>query len=126
MTFRSLFAFIAFFNLDIDLIDVKTAFFYDLIDQFISIEIPKETEMEIIKNIVCKLLKTLYSLKQSLYLWYEKFSAFFLINLDLIQIHIDYNIFVSKASIKGPVFSIFVNNIKIMVPKRSGIIEKVK
>lgn len=44
MVFYVLFAIATFFDLDINQIDVKTAFLYGLINQLIYIEILKETE----------------------------------------------------------------------------------
>lgn len=78
IAFRVLFAIAAFYNLDINQMDVKTAFLYGLIDQLIYVEIPKGTESESNQNMVCKLLKALYSLKQSPRLWYKVLSTFFL------------------------------------------------
>lgn len=52
-----------YYNLDIDQIDVKTAFLYGFNDQLIYVKIPKDIKTEKTKNIVCKLLKTLYSFK---------------------------------------------------------------
>ena len=101
MAFRTLFALAAFFDLDIDQMDVKTAFLYGLIDQLIYMEIPKGTETEATKNMVCKLLKAIYGLKQSPRLWYERFSAFLLEKLGLKRIHADHSIFVSGAGLKG-------------------------
>lgn len=72
MAFRVLFAIAAFLNLDIDQMDVKTAFLYGLIDQLIYVEIPKGIESEENRGMVCKLLKAFYGLKQSPRLWYEK------------------------------------------------------
>ena len=46
MAFRVLFAIAAFLDLDIDQMDLKTAFFYDLIDQPVYVEIPKGTESD--------------------------------------------------------------------------------
>lgn len=103
--------------------DVKISFLYDLIDQLIYIEILKRTETEIIKNIVCKLFKALYNLKQSSHLWYEKLSAFLLINLGLTRIPTYHSIFILDAGIKDPVLSVFIDNIKIIAPKGSRIIE---
>lgn len=80
MAFRVLFAIVAYFDPDIDQMDVKTAFLYRLIDQLIYVEMPKGTETEANKNMVCKLLKALYGLKQSPRLWYERLSAFLLEN----------------------------------------------
>lgn len=73
MAFRFLFAIAAYFDLDIDQMDVKTAFLYGLIDQLIYVEQSKGTETEATKNMVCKLLKALYVLKQSSRLWYKQF-----------------------------------------------------
>ena len=89
-------------------------------------EVPKGTETEATKNMVCKLLRALYGLKQSPRLWYERFSAFLLTKLGLTRIHADHSIFVSEVGLKGPVLSVFVDEIKIMAPKGSGIIKKVK
>ena len=113
MAFRTLFALAAFFDLDIDQMDVKTAFLYGLIDQLIYMEIPKGTETEATKNMFCKLLKAIYGLKQSPRLWYERFLAFLLKKLGLKRIHADHSIFVSGAGLKGPILSVFVDDIKI-------------
>lgn len=53
MAFKVFFTIAAFFNLDIDQINVKTAFFYTLIDQLVYIEIFKGTELAINHDIVC-------------------------------------------------------------------------
>lgn len=106
--------------------DVKTAFLYGLIDQLIYVEIPKGTETEETKNMVCKLLKALYGLKQSPRLWYERLSAFLLEKLGLSRIHADHSIFISTAGLKGPIVSVFVDDIKIMGMKESGVIARVK
>ena len=63
MAFHVFFAIVTFYDLDIDQMDIKTAFLYVLIDQLVYVEIPKETETEVNRNMVCKLLKALYGLK---------------------------------------------------------------
>ena len=65
MAFRVLFAIAAFFDLNIDQINVKTAFLYGPINQLVYVEISKGTETKANRNMVCKLLKALYDLKQS-------------------------------------------------------------
>lgn len=77
------------------------------------------------RNMVCKLLQSLYGLKQSLHLWYKSLSIFLLPKLGSTWIYVDHSIFVLEAGIKGLVFSVFVDIIKIMVVKESGMIEKV-
>lgn len=126
MAFRVLFAVAAYFDLDIDQMDVKTAFLYGLIDQLIYMEIPKGSESKATRGMVYKLLKAIYGLKQSPRLWYERFSGFLLQKLGLAKINADHSIFISKAGLNGPVVSTFVDDIKIMAPKGSGHISRVK
>lgn len=106
--------------------DVKTAFLYGLINQLVYVKIPKKIESASNWDMVYKLLKALYGLKQSLYLWYERLSSFFLKKLGLRQINVDHSIFITSIGLDGPVFSTFINDIKIMAPKNSRIIEQVK
>ena len=126
MAFRVLFAIAAFYDLDIDQMDVKTAFLYGLIDQLIYVEIPKGTKSESNRNMVCKLLKAPYGLKKSPRLWYEVLSTFLLEKLGLKRINADHSIFVTEAGLNGPIVSTFVDDIKIMGPKESEMIERVK
>lgn len=71
---------------------------------------------------VCKLLKTLYGQKQSLQLWYDRLSGFSLEKLGLAHTHVDHSIFIIEAGLNGPIVSTFIDDIKVMAPKRSGII----
>lgn len=83
MAFRILFAIAAFFDLDINQMDVKTAFLYGSIDQLVDVHILKASKTEANRNILCELLKVLYGLKQLPQLWYERLSTFFLQKLAL-------------------------------------------
>lgn len=83
MAFKVLFTVVAYYDLDIDQIDVKTAFLYGLTDQLVYIQVPKGSETQATKGIVCKLLKTLYDLKQVPRLWYKRLSKFLLEKLGL-------------------------------------------
>ena len=55
MAFRVLFAIAAFLDLDIDQMDVKTALLYGLINQLVYVEMPKCTETDANREMVCKL-----------------------------------------------------------------------
>lgn len=68
MALKIFFKIAIFFNLDKDLINVKTAILYRLIDQFVYIKIFKGTKTKAKYNMVYKLWKALYGLKQSHYL----------------------------------------------------------
>lgn len=76
--------------------------------------------------IVCKLLKLLYKLKKFPKLWYKRLSNLFFEKIYLQQINIDYSIFVFAAGINSLIVSIFVDNIKIIGVKNSGLISRVK
>lgn len=75
---------------------------------------------------VYRLNKALYNLKQSPQLWYKYLSLFLFKKLRFSQINANYSIFIMQYNLKDPIFSIFVDDIKIMRPKGSGAIEKVK
>lgn len=83
MVFRVLFAIAAYYDLDIDQMDVKTAFLYRIINQLVYVQIPKGLKNSTNKRMVYKLLKALYSLKQASRLWYKQLSQFLLKNLGL-------------------------------------------
>jgi hypothetical protein len=73
MAFRTLFALAAYHDLEIDQMDVKTAFLNGQIIEDVYVEHPhgfgKSGE-------VCRLLKGLYGLKQSPRMWYKVIHDF--------------------------------------------------
>lgn len=74
--FQVLFVIATYFDLNIDQIDVKTAFLYEFINQLIFVEILKKTKIDANKNMVYKLFKAPYDLKQLPCLRYKKLSTF--------------------------------------------------
>ena len=72
---------------------MKIGFLYNFIHQPIYVELPKKTKIESTKNMICKLFKAFYGLKQSFCLWYKCFLRFFLNILGLLYIHANYGIF---------------------------------
>lgn len=65
VAFGVLFAIIVFFDLDIKQIDIKTAFLFNLINHLVYVNIPQTSKIGANRNIIYKLLKVLYNLKQS-------------------------------------------------------------
>lgn len=104
---------------------VKIVFFYSFINELIYIKISKKMKTNINKNIMCKLLKALYSLKQSCF-QFKRLSTFFLKQLGFKQIYIDHSIFITNADFNRPIVSMFVNDIKIMSIKKNLFIKNVK
>lgn len=75
---------------------------------------------------VYKLLKVLYGLKQLSRLWYKILSDFLLQKLGISCINTDYNIFMTLIGLDSSIISTFIDDIKIIGIKSSGIIQRVK
>ncbi len=125
MAFRVFFAIAAFYNLDVEQIDVKTAFFHGIIDQLLYIEIPKRYEQPW-KDQIYRLKKIFYGLKQSLPLWYERLAKFCFTKLGLHCLHANYSILVTDLDVNGPIITTFVDNLNIFALHESGIICHIK
>ena len=63
-------------NLEVEQLDVKTAFFHGDLDEEIYIQQPEGFEVKGKENLVCKLKKSFYGLKQAPRQWYKKFDSF--------------------------------------------------
>ena len=125
MVFRALFAIAAFYNLDIEQMDIKTAFLYGIIDQLLYVEVPKGYEQQW-KNQVCLLKKVLYGLKQSPQLWYKRLANFLFTKLGLHRLHADHSIFATDQDIKNSIITSFIDNLNIFALLGSGIISCIK
>ena len=62
-------------DLEIEQMDVKTTFFHGDLEEEIYMEEPEGFKEKGKKDYVCKLKKSLYSLKQALIQWYKKFES---------------------------------------------------
>ena len=61
-------------NLELEQLDVRTAFLHGDLDEEIYMEQPEGFEVSGKKNLVCRLKKSLYGLKQAPRQWYKKFD----------------------------------------------------
>ena len=71
-----LLALVTQFDLELQKIDVKTAFLHGYLEVIICMDQPKDLLDEGKEDHVCRLKKSLYGLKQSPRLWYRRFDAF--------------------------------------------------
>ena len=73
---RILLALVAQYELDLDQLDVKTAFIHGDLDEEIYMTQPMGLKTAGKENMICKLKKSLYGLKQSPRQWYKRFDNF--------------------------------------------------
>jgi Reverse transcriptase (RNA-dependent DNA polymerase)/GAG-pre-integrase domain len=121
MSYKVLFAIAAAHDLEIEQMDVKTAFLYGEIKETVFVEHPPEVDPSIDRKAkVCKLHKGLYGLKQSPSVWYKTLSDF-LKSLGFRSLLADYSVF-----IKGDIIiAAYVDDLLILGSKKTEI-QKVK
>nr|GEY10698.1 retrovirus-related Pol polyprotein from transposon TNT 1-94 [Tanacetum cinerariifolium] len=85
-TVRVVLAMCATYDLHLEQLDVKTAFLHGNLDEEIYILQPEGFEQKGKKNLVCRLNKSLYDLKQVPRCWYKRFDSF-IIGLGYNRLH---------------------------------------
>ena len=75
---RVLLALVVMYDLELEQLDMKTAFLHGELEEQINMEQSHGFEIEGKKDHVCLLKKSLYGLKQSPRQWYKKFDSFML------------------------------------------------
>jgi ATP-binding cassette subfamily B (MDR/TAP) protein 1 len=75
---RAFFGIVAMRDLELERLDVKTAFLHCELDEEIYMDQPKGFIVSGKEDLVCKLKRSLYGLKQSPRQWYKSFDSFML------------------------------------------------
>ncbi|CRG92846.1 hypothetical protein PISL3812_09917 [Talaromyces islandicus] len=114
MSYKALLAIAAALDLEIEQMDVKTAFLYGYIDHEIYVEQPHHMTDGTAK--VCKLRKALYGLKQAPRIWYQTLTNF-LRTLGFEPINADLGIFVRS----GVYIAVYVDDLLIIGPSVAEI-----
>ena len=73
---RIILALVASYDLELEQLDVKTAFLHGDLEEVIFMEQPEGFKQPETEHMVCRLKKSLYGLKQSPRQWYKKFDSF--------------------------------------------------
>ena len=117
MSYKLLFAIAAANDLEIEQMDVKTAFLYGDINAKIYVEQPKGIGAIRESHKVCKLNKALYGLKQSPRVWYFTLTAY-LKTLGFKPLTADNCIFYNN---NGTYITVFVDDLLIIGPSKANI-----
>ncbi|OAE20030.1 hypothetical protein AXG93_2584s1140 [Marchantia polymorpha subsp. ruderalis] len=90
---RVLMALAAQYNLELHQMDVKTAFLNGVLDEEVYMALPEGLNISYEKNMVCKLNKSIYGLKQSSRQWYQGIDSF-LLTADFTRADADQNVYI--------------------------------
>ena len=112
MSYKLLFAIATAYDLEIEQIDIKTAFLYRDNNVEVYVEQPDGVNESGQSDKVCKLRKALYGLKQSPYVWYFTLTTY-LGSLRFKPLTSDTCIF---FDLKGNYIAIFVDDLLIIGP----------
>jgi len=116
-TYKTLFTLTAHYDLEVNQMNVTTAFLYDFIDQVVYVKLPHSYEL---LDKVALLNKALYDLKQALHLWYKTLHDL-LMSLDFCQLDFNHSMFVWNDVI----ITVYVDNF-LLVEKDKSAIQNVK
>jgi hypothetical protein len=114
MSYKALSAIAAALDLEIEQMDVKTAFLYGSVEEEIFVEQPHGLNDN--TGRVCKLNKALYGLKQSLRIWYKTLAQFLQDN-GFSFLDSDHSVFV-----KGSTYiAVYVDDLLIIGPDKTEL-----
>ena len=109
---RLILAIVASMDLELHQMDVKTAFLNGDLEEEIYIQKPVGFVNEGQENKVCKLLKSIYGLKQSSRQWYIRFHNTIILN-GFIMIDEDHCVYIKRSMDKFIIMSLYVDDILI-------------
>ena len=121
---RTLLALAAIDDAEIHQMDVKTAFLNGDLEEEIYMDQPKGFSSKSKEDMVCKLSKTIYGLKQSPRAWYKKIDQYFEL-IGLKKSHADPNIYVLRNATLYLIIALYVDDL-IMVCNDLSFLLKTK
>ena len=93
--------------------DVKTAFLHEDLEEEIYMRQPKGFEVKGKENLVCKLKKSLYGLKQSPRMWYQKFDTYML-RLNFVRSNSDHCVYVKRTDDQFVILTLYVDDMLLI------------
>ena len=120
-TVRTVFAITAHFDLELEQMDVVTAFLNGNLEEDVYMSIPEGLITDSTKNKVCKLRKSLYGLKQSSRQWYAKIHKFSVHNLGFKSSSHDSCLYTRHKDSKTLIVALYVDDLLIAGNSKSDI-----
>ncbi|GAB2274148.1 hypothetical protein Dimus_039069 [Dionaea muscipula] len=123
-TIRIMLAVTAFYDLELEQMDVKTAFLNGDLDEIIFMSQPEGYTDSVHKHFVCKLNKSLYGLKQAPRQWYKRFDTF----VTEVGFHRSkYDVCLYYAFLDDfPLYLLLYVDDMLLISKSMSLIEKIK
>src|SRR5436190_8068430 len=115
MLYKILLTLAAYYNLEVHQMDIKSVFLYEDLDEEIYLNLPDGFQDQG-DDMICRLLKSLYNLKQAPRVW-AKVLREFLINYGLTRLESDHCIYVGKSLI----IAIYVDDILIISKNKRSL-----
>jgi transposase InsO family protein len=112
-------------NLEIEQLDVKTAFLHGDLEEEIYMEQPEGFSAKGKEHLVCRLKKSLYGLKQAPRLWYKKFDSF-MVDHGYDRTTSDHCVFVKKFSDGEFIILLLYVDDMLIVGRDTSKIDKLK
>lgn len=116
---------VASLDLEVEQMDMKTAFLHGDLEEDIYMEQPEGFKVEGKENYVCKLKKSLYGLKQALRQWYRKFESF-MGEQAYKKTTYDHCVFMKKFSENNFIILLLYVDDMLIVDQHASRIEKLK
>ncbi|KAG8483366.1 hypothetical protein CXB51_022321 [Gossypium anomalum] len=122
---RALLSIVAMHDLELEQLNVKTAFLHGELEEDIYMQQPKGFIVSEKEDYVCLMKKSLYGLKQSPKQWYKRFDSF-MTSHDFKRISFDSCVYFKKNSDGSFVYLLFYIDDMLIAAKDKGDIRKVK
>ncbi|MCO5606659.1 hypothetical protein L7F22_060847 [Adiantum nelumboides] len=120
-TLRVLFAIVAALDLELDQMDVHTAFLHGDFEEELYMKQPEGYVIPGKEHLVCKFNRSLYGLKQASRQWYKKFDAFMLKH-GYKRSHADHCLYIKCDEEGSPIILVlYVDDMLIAAKKRSTV-----
>ena len=109
----------AILDLEIYQMDVKSAFLNSELEEEIYIAVPDSIDHP---DMICRLFKSIYGLKQSSRCWYIKLTEF-LTNIGFLRINGDYAIFIWRRGTIIEIIAIHVDDLMLLANSIQAILD---